>query len=256
MLLASHTFAIPSTLSRGRGNGIEVTLVGGHPQSSQVILVLSSARRPATHANGAATGSSEVSKDAASSILVVPVTVPPFSTLANAMGRATAGKKWTVAPTSTSTAPSQVLHPEDLDPTQSKLLRTISSALQENDTKAADEAFLKWANREEELKKKRNPNKRSFIKRMEGMDEEEREWEARIPLGYHLVQTVLEMVFRTDEGSKKDGGERAKPTTNTQHYSPKIVRYLLEKGVVSDGMVKGGLLGALKLRRDWVSAIL
>ena len=56
------------------------------------------------------------------------------------------------------------------------------------------------------------------------------------------MKQVLETTLHRPEGSARD-----------LPYSPKIVRHLLEKRCVSSNMVSGGLLPALRLRKDWVS---
>jgi hypothetical protein len=58
-------------------------------------------------------------------------------------------------------------------------------------------------------------------------------------LGYTFVKDILNIVLQT-----------SKPP-NTP-YSSEVVRYLLERQVVSTNMVEGGLLTILRLKDDWV----
>lgn len=250
VLLASHSFALPSTLSRSKQHGIDIKLVGGHPSNSNVILVLSPAQSSSGLANGLTSESSEGPKSSISSVLVVPVTVPLCSTLANAMGRATAGAKWIALPASIP-QPNDLSAfpiPENLEVRASKVLRQVAHELSQKDIDTADAAFFKWVASEEHEKASRNPAKRKFIRRLEGMDEEERERDAKLELKYDFVKTLLALVFWAAQERK--GRTSAKVEFP---YSPKIVRFLLERGAVCDGMVEGGLLGALKAQKDWVS---
>ena len=248
VLLTSHTFAIPSTLPRNREQGIEITLAGGSPKNSQVILILSPPQlRASTEAN-------LPSGKSTSSVLVVPITVPPTSTLANAMGRATAGAKWIAPSTLTSgTAPTQSSSPTlpDVDPTQAKLLKNLSMAFSQNRIAVAEEAFFKWVTNEETQRSAVNTKKTKYVKKMEAMDEEEKEWDARMSFGYGFVKAVLGMIFKEEKEGKHE--KKSKTGEKGEGYSPKVVRFLLDEGLVCDGMVESGLLGALVARKDWVS---
>ncbi|KAG8831019.1 hypothetical protein FRC18_007226 [Serendipita sp. 400] len=57
-------------------------------------------------------------------------------------------------------------------------------------------------------------------------------------LGHQFITSVLELVFRQ---------ESLQPGC----YSPKIVAYLLERRLITDSSVKGGLIKALEDRGDW-----
>lgn len=98
--------------------------------SPQALLTLSA---PAAEAQ---------SKTAArSSILVVPLTFPEMSTIANAMGRATAGAQWLVQPSINDT----------LGPSRGKVLIAVQNALANNEPEAAETAFFDWEKGEGQL---------------------------------------------------------------------------------------------------------
>ncbi|KAJ7118777.1 hypothetical protein C8R44DRAFT_853923 [Mycena epipterygia] len=199
VLLASHILAIPSTLSHLPKLSMTLRLMVA--ASPQALLTLSP---PAVEAQ---------SKSAArSSILVVPLTVPEMSTIANAMGRATAGAHWLVQPSVNDT----------LGPSRGKVLTAVQNALSNNEPEAAEKAFFDWE------KSEGQPG-----------DDDNSSGERQVALGHSFVRDLLVAVLQP-----------AKPPSSTP-YSPAIVRFLLERRVVSASMIEGGLLAALKLRGDW-----
>ncbi|KAL4247039.1 Nucleolar protein 11 [Abortiporus biennis] len=216
VVLASQTHSIPSSLSRTKKQGIIIDLVGSSEKQDQVLLVLSP--------NGAA----DVSNDSArSSILVVPLSVPASSTIANAMGRASSTSKWI---TPSQTQQSTFDPSSNLEPSQNKLLKAMLSSMEQKRVEAADDAFFNWVSQEEAKRTQRPDGSQEGSK-----------------LGYRFVQQLLEIVFRKPKGSS---------TFSDIPYSPKVVQYLMEKRVVSSGMVDGGLVGVLRLRNDWESLML
>ena len=126
-VIALQKVAIPSSLSYNKTDGgIRLALMDANP--SQAILILS----PSSNASKELQG-----KNVRSSVLAVPLTVPSTSTIANAMGRASATQPWVLQ--------DQTLNSLRLDPTRSKLVETMTNAVQQNQPEAADSAFLRWA---------------------------------------------------------------------------------------------------------------
>ncbi|KAF4619578.1 hypothetical protein D9613_004793 [Agrocybe pediades] len=215
VLLASHSISIPATLS---SSTLHIGLLPGsetHTTKSaaaqvivgQAILILSSV--PGKDADSGDQKSHSV-------VLVVPYVVPTTSTVAAAMGKGEAGKKWLRAQEESKnlTAEEQV---------RGKLLASMRTAMQGGRPQAAVAAFMKWAPKPEE------------------------EATAKT-LDYNFVKEVLNISLLTASAEGK-----AAPATAA--YSPEVVRYLLEKRLICSTMVSapGGLLGALRLRDDWTS---
>ncbi|KAJ7168244.1 hypothetical protein C8R43DRAFT_144266 [Mycena crocata] len=106
---------------------------------------------------------------------------------------------------------------DSLGPARSKVLAAVQNALSNDEPEVAKTAFFDW-----ELSERPSG---------EVVDGGERQ----VVLGHSFVRDLLAAVLRPRQAS----------------YSPEIVKFLLERGVVSAGMVEGGLLAALKLRDDW-----
>lgn len=221
VVLASQTHPIPGSLGRTKKNPVEVKLVATTSQPSQAILVLSP--RPASphlvNGNSEHSTTSHTDPNARSSVLVVPLTIPSSSKISNAMGRASASAKWIAQ----SSAGPDSASPHD--GARAKLLRIMKTAMDQKRVDSTDEAFFNWVKQEESR----------LPKTPEGAPKNE------VQLGYQFVQDVLEIVFR-----------QPKSVMEGIPYSPKIVRYVLERRAVSSGMVEGGLLPILRLRKDWV----
>lgn len=135
VLLASHSFTIPSSVSFNSKEGISVELV--YATSTQALLALS----PRT----SKTTSSSAPKPK-SAILIVPYTAPSVSTIANAMGRADSAKKWLAkAATASTTKPFHI----GVDATRANVLKTMRAAVEQNRPEAADVAFFEWLEKEQ-----------------------------------------------------------------------------------------------------------
>ncbi|KAL6309768.1 hypothetical protein BKA93DRAFT_850203 [Sparassis latifolia] len=213
VLIASHTFALPSTLVRTKRRGISIDLVASESQGpAQALLVLSPERN--------ALGQGFSGRSACSTVLVVPFSVPVTSTIANALGRASAGAAWVI-----SKRERGKLLTKSVDPAQGGAVVAMNTASNQQRTKGVEEAFFAWV-REEEAQ-------------LAQVQAQTREEEGKPPLGHLFVTRVLEFVFRHLEG-----------------YVPRVLRYLLERGAVSSVMVAGGLFPALNARQDWQSAML
>ncbi|KAJ6582836.1 hypothetical protein B0H10DRAFT_897137 [Mycena sp. CBHHK59/15] len=151
-------------------------------------------------------------KSARSSVLVVPLAVPQMSTISNAMGRASAGAQWLVPSPAADT----------LEPPRRKVLTAVQAAMLKNEPEKAEKAFFEWEKREQQQS-----------------GEDGNSAEQPVALGHSFVRDLLAAVLQP-----------AKLPLNTP-YSAALVRYLLERRVVSASMVEDGLLAALKLRGDW-----
>ncbi|KAF9644503.1 hypothetical protein BDM02DRAFT_3190540 [Thelephora ganbajun] len=217
VLLASHSFTMPSTLSRSAMGGIRIELV--KCTESQVVLTLSP-RMPLA----------EIKSTYRSSVLVIPINVPSTSTIANAMGRAAAGEKW-IAKTSASPvngAANGTISAGSttrLEASQDSLLRKLHASISQKRPQAADEAFFAWVGQEEKRK----------------LDSE---GSHTVLFGYEFTKQVLEAVLQLDKGAAEI------------LYSGKVVRALLERKVIVARMASDGLLSILVDRSDWKSALL
>ncbi|KAG6916470.1 hypothetical protein DXG01_006664 [Tephrocybe rancida] len=205
VLLASQAFPIPSTLAQATGTTVKLTLV---PTSgSQVLLVLS------PHTSGKSQGT-----PSRSTVLVVPFTCPETSTIANAMGRASSGAKW-IHQVATTSSPGVSPH----DPTRTKVLSTMRTAMEKNLPQAANVAFFEWEKRESKAM-------------VEGPEAST----SQAVLSHGFVKDLLTTVLQI-----------SKPANAP--YSSEVVRYLLNRKLVSANMIDGGLLAALRYKNDWQS---
>ncbi|KAI0689236.1 hypothetical protein BC835DRAFT_264850 [Cytidiella melzeri] len=228
VLLASRSLTIPSSVTRHKKHGINIQLVAASGAAKQAFLVLSA--NPATGmANDLPQGhenrpSNDVTQR--SSILVIPYTVPATSTVANALGRAAASEKW-LTTKSVAVKPSVTT----LNADQAKCIRVMRTSMDQKRVEAVDETYLNWA--------------AHAHAESEGATASSRPGAPRVPYGYEFVKQVLDIVLRPPKGPGVDPS-----------YSPKVVRHLLDRRCISSNMVSGGLLPALRLRKDWASMIL
>ncbi|KAJ7632117.1 hypothetical protein FB45DRAFT_1057259 [Roridomyces roridus] len=185
VLLASHILPIPSALSHLPK--LSISLRPAVSTSLQALLILTP---PVVSQDKSATRSS---------VFVVPLTVPPTATIANAMGRAAAGAQWLVQPSTDDT----------LDPARAAVLAAVQTAMSNKKTKTAEQAFFDWDQKNEKP----------------GV------------LGHSFVRDLLSALLPPSSSA----------------YSSVLVRHLIERRVVSTGMVAGGLLAALKQRDDWIA---
>ncbi|KAJ7702224.1 hypothetical protein B0H17DRAFT_1327195 [Mycena rosella] len=147
------------------------------------------------------------------SVLVVPLALPRASTISNAMGRAGAGAPWLVQPSAA----------DAFGPARAKVLAAVQAALAAGQPDAAEAAFFAW--------------EKSAGEDKDG-DDESGEEAPQAALGHSFVRELLVAALQP-----------ARPAGAS--YPAVLVRSLLERRVVSAGMVDGGLLAALKLRDDW-----
>ena len=161
-----------------------------------------------------------------STVLVVPINVPSTSTIANAMGRATAGEKWIAKtpvspPNGVTNGPTSAGGTTRLEASQESLLRKLHTSISQKRPQAADEAFFAWIGPEEKRK----------------LDSE---GSHTVLFGYEFTKQVLEAVLQLDKGASEI------------LYSGNVVRALLERKVVVARMAPAGLLNLLVDRSDWV----
>ncbi|PPQ69895.1 hypothetical protein CVT26_014158 [Gymnopilus dilepis] len=211
VLLASHTFSIPSALSSSSLHirlvpGVDNATKSGSQVVGQAILVLSSVPSKEKSDGG----------KTVSILVVVPYTVAAMSTIAAAMGRGDAGKKWLHA------REEKKLSADEK--TRQKLLDTMQSAMQSGRPQTASAAFLKWAPKTDES--------------------------AAEQLSYNFTKDVLRTVLGLPTESKSTS-----ITASGSSYAPEVVRYLLERRVVCSSMLPPsiGLLGALRAKNDWAT---
>lgn len=117
--------------------------------------------------------------------------------------------------------------------------------MEQKRVEAADEAFFAWVAKVDAAK----------------VDAAAR---VKVPYGYEFVRGVLGVVLDASRNLQQQNQQseknlktpkKLKKGSGAVPYSSKVVRYLLEKRCVSSGMVKGGLLPALRMHNDWVSAV-
>lgn len=196
VLLASQSLPLPSSLSEE--GGISLKLRGA--TDTQSLLVLSG--------------------EARSVVLAVPVTVPPTSTIAAAMGRADATKAWLAPTISLESGTAGTLSDGEREP-----LRSLTGAA---DAGVFKTTFFNWVRAQKE-----DPSVQGDLRGIPYMS-------------WVFVKTLLDLLLP----SQKVGVGQVKAL---RPYSSKVMRYILERRVVSSAMVEGGLLRALKAKNDWAS---
>lgn len=206
VLLAEQHCVIPSTLGRSKQRGVHMQLVGGSPgNNAQVLLVLSPAADSAAQADA---------NSLRTTVLVVPVTAPSTSTIAAALGRASASAKWLKTATKQQDVPG-------INASQKKVLNVMRIAMEQKRVEAAEKAFDEW------------------VATHTGQEGKPR-------LGHLFVKQVLDIAFLVPAGAAKNA--TALPCAS------KVIRYLLAKAAVSDAMVEGGLIPVLRSHKDLVRA--
>ncbi|KAG5648709.1 hypothetical protein DXG03_000056 [Asterophora parasitica] len=219
VLLASQALPVPTTLVQAKDVTINLTLVAS--SSSQVLLLLSPHTSNATR--------KVQPSSSRSSVLVVPMTCPAVSTIVNAMGQASAGAKWIhQAESSSCSAPTH-------DTARTKVLATLRAAMDKNLPHAANVAFFEWEKRETKAAAKPSAE----TGELSGKDTAT----PNAALSYAFVKDLLTTVLQP-----------LKPA-NTP-YSSEIVRYLLNRQLVSGSMLDGGIVAALRAKNDWQSIAL
>ncbi|KAF8592592.1 hypothetical protein K439DRAFT_1610370 [Ramaria rubella] len=228
VVLTSQTFTLPTTLMHDPKMLPTFELV---PASrTQALLVLSPAKRIPNPERSRST------------ILLLPLTIPFASTISIAMGKAHDTQKW---------LQNKHAPPYDEDDKRRQMALSIRQALEQGRPRDAENTFFAWITMEtvrvECSLKKNSANDRNRegngggakAVSKTGMDMKAKQ-KPKPPLSHHFVSTILNIVLQ--------------PSYRTETtYSSKIVQYLIDRQAVSHAMVDGGLLPALRLRRDWNS---
>lgn len=211
IVLAEHRFPCPSHLHHGQQRGVAMELAAsGSPDQALLVLHPAAGKHDQTRAT---------------SVLVVPYTVPKTSTIANALGRAAATQQWIRAegePRKRHAAPTRDF--SGVTPLQERALKAMFAAQHNGDLA---EMQKQW---------------KVFVKAVPNPS-------VQPALGHLFVKHVLDIVFLVPT-TGKDGAAQANALTP---YARETVKYLLERRAVSDAMVDGGLIPALMARKDWVS---
>ena len=142
VLLSSHTLSVPSALSSSQLHirlfpGSQTTTKNQTYVAGQAILILSSIP------------TQDSSTKSTSVILVVPYSVPATSTIAAALGRGGASKKW--LRDSEEQTSSESVTPSAEETARANLLATMRTAMQGGRPQAAVAAFMKWAPQSDEV---------------------------------------------------------------------------------------------------------
>ncbi|KAJ3908026.1 hypothetical protein F5879DRAFT_794504 [Lentinula edodes] len=203
VLLASRTLPLPPYVTNEK---VSITLVGAL-SSSNVLLLVS----PTSVISGRR--QSQGQSSSSSSVWVVPVTVPPSSSIANAIGRAAAAMPWLAVTDAQG---------DSHDAGRSKLVNEIRSAMDRNQPENAKNAFFEWEKHTVSENSQDKPPGTPTL------------------YGYNFTKEILNIVLQ--------------PSIPTKTlYPSKIVQHLLEKKVVSAGMMEADLLGVLRSHNDWKS---
>ncbi|KAH9965838.1 hypothetical protein BC827DRAFT_1264927 [Russula dissimulans] len=205
VVLASHRFPIPAKLSTSESR-MQLELI---PAIDTLALLSISSSPP------------DKTFKASSVILVVPVTAPATSTIANAMGRASSSAKWLAKPDALPDSPT-VNGPHD--PDRRDLLDKLKAAIQQNRPEAADSAFFEWL-------ESRSGSAAAVAKQPVEQD--------NVLFGREFVREILDVVLQSPSKSA------------LTLYPIKTIHHLLESRVVFATMLSQSLLGLLVERKDW-----
>jgi len=207
VVLASHRFSIPAKLSTPKGS-VSLELV---PALNTLSLLSVSSVTP------------DKTPKTSSAILVVPVTAPATSTIANAMGRASSSAKWLAKSEALPNGHSLIMA---FDPDCSDLLDKLKAVIQQNDPEAADSTFFEWL------------ESRSGSASTVGTQSVK---QVNLLFGHEFVREILNIILQS-------------PSKSTPSLYPmKTIHHLLENRVVSASMLSQSLLGLLVESKDWVS---
>jgi hypothetical protein len=139
VLLSSQSLPIPPQTSK-ENEHISLKLVSASSASQTVLIVSPSSKKPLSKGS-----------NLKSSVIAVPLTVPAHSTIANAMGRATAGAPWLASSGASGQIESNnagVPESSSFSTRQKKLLIEMRKAMEQNRPQAANTAFFDWEKKE------------------------------------------------------------------------------------------------------------
>ncbi|KAI9513303.1 hypothetical protein F5148DRAFT_1372599 [Russula earlei] len=200
VVLASQRFSIPARLSK---DSIHLELIPALGTLALLSVSSGPLDKPKTF----------------SIVLVVPVTAPATSTIANAMGRASNSAKWLAKPEALSDG-LEVNVPLDSD--RRGLLDKLKMVTQQDLPEAADSAFFEWLG-----------NRSGSAVAVDSQNVEQ----GNHLFGHEFVREILDIVLQSKSTSAL--------------YPSKIVHHLLENRVVSATMLSQSLLGLLAEKQDW-----
>ncbi len=222
VLLVSHTLSIPSSLSSFSPQTISISLLPSLPAASsqaalidsQALLVISSSSLSTSKSKSKSRSRSGA---VATAVFAVPYVVPRVSTIANAMGRASVSAKW-IAPREDgerNETDDDVMY-SGMDKSRKEVLKEMSDAMEGKRPQAANDAFFKWENNQSQ------PTDKPLV------------------FGHDFVKQVLDVIIQP-----------AKNPSSVM-YSSTVIRHLIKRKAVSNSMLEGGLIRALKAKDDWV----
>ncbi|EIW61588.1 uncharacterized protein TRAVEDRAFT_69910 [Trametes versicolor FP-101664 SS1] len=231
VLVAQQAIPAPSTLPRPKKTGAIIRL------SASSVPSADASNKSAVHLNGLLVLAPAPDRDpqaestpARSTILVVPLTVPATSTIAAAMGRASAGARWISTKLPPNAANPGPRGPE-MSPAARKALKEMRASINVSaagNVAGAEAAFFEYFKPDNSRKAVQASNADAA--------------EGRVAIvEYVFTEGALGLVLPAA------GAQTSGPVT----YSAKIVRHLLERRAVNSSMVDGGLLPALAAREDW-----
>ncbi|KAG2013070.1 hypothetical protein CC2G_010007 [Coprinopsis cinerea AmutBmut pab1-1] len=227
VLLATHTLPVPAAfastpLNLRFGTHRPVLPSSSSPLSAvygQAVLVLSPASSSKQESSA---------QNVTSSVLVVPYAVAAQSTIAAALGRAGVTKQW-LKPMADSAAAGQGKSPADS--AKSKMLNAVRTALEGGRTKTAESTFSSWLTEAETATKASSKSA-------------EKASTPPAPVFAHgFVKEIVDLVLPPLKSTGKA----------PYQHSAEILKALLERNLVFNGMVEGGILPALRARNDWAS---
>ncbi|KZW04155.1 hypothetical protein EXIGLDRAFT_690793 [Exidia glandulosa HHB12029] len=256
--------SVPTLGTASSDHAVALELVAG--KSSQVVLVVSPSITP-PRGKGKAKASS--SATVRSTVFLVPCNVPARSSIASALGHAEETAPW-LAPEPATPAPDPTDVWAVLDAKREEMLNALEVAMTQASKEAIEKIFFDWAAQETATLKRRQEtrNKSDAVSssdpttvKLNGTtapheaDSDPERTTSSVPqrsgvlamhlrLSHKLVTRVLGIILGPMENV------RARP------YPWQITKSLLDRGVVSDSMVKGGFIAALYARGDWVHIVL
>ncbi|KAH6912477.1 hypothetical protein BKA70DRAFT_1530271 [Coprinopsis sp. MPI-PUGE-AT-0042] len=170
------------------------------------------------------TGGKQEQTTSMSSVFIVPYSVPVQSTIAAALGRGNATKEWLKVELDAAGSEQTVSPAESA---RVKVLGGVRTALEAGRMAVAESAFSTWLSEAETTAK-----------------EAEKEKVETAPIFTHNF--VKDLVNALLPPLKANGNA-------PYAHSSEILKALMERRLVFNGMVEGGILAALRARNDWTT---
>ncbi|KAF8638582.1 hypothetical protein AX17_002124 [Amanita inopinata Kibby_2008] len=251
IVIASHVLPLPASyISPSSSASISISLIPSYPSSdpaststsatkekaalvdSQALLIISpSSSLDVRVPNGTSKSKTKKSRPSnmaplPTTLFAIPYIVPRTSTIANAMGRASATAQW-IEPAENNDDDKQndsaegVVY-QKMDQTRKDVLQAMRTAMEGKRPQAANEAFYQWEKNQRHAAESTSDT-------------------SQVVYGYNFVKKVLDVVLQ--------------PTKDAASvlYSSEIIRRLIAQRVVSAGMMEGGLITVLRAKKDWKS---